>query len=596
MRIFKVMNFIMKKQLGFVMLSLMLGTLTVMASVGLLSTSALLISRAALHPEVLDLMVLIVVVRFFGISRGVFRYFERIISHDTTFRMLSYIRKWVYKSFNDSYSENNTKFKTGDVYTKIVNEVDVLKDFYLKGFYPFIIAVLTGILTAMFISYFNKTLGLIYIIGYTFSGFIFPIILFLFNNKLAEKESNIKKHINIILLDAIKGILEIQVYNLKGEIKEKFSRLNKELSKLQKKKTYINAIGDNINTIIISILMAITLMITAEMVEESTMLQVYYAVLPLTIMASFEALIPLTLVIYKFNETYNSGQKIFSIVGSDDFAVNNSDNKAEKVDLSGGFAPIDVIAPVSPIESYDLSVNNLFICDKSKENYIVKELSFELPYKKKIALVGISGSGKSTLLKSLLGFVKYDKGTIKLGGFSYEELKQEDIRKVFTYVEQNPYVFNTTIRENLLIADTEADELKINNLLQKVQILNLIEELPNGLDSVIGQYGYKISGGEKQRLVIARALLKNSEIILLDEPTSSLDIETEKKVLNGIHEMIKDKSCLWVTHRLVGMDKMDEIIVLEEGSVIERGTHRELIDGKGKYYDLWSLQKNMLGG
>lgn len=572
MRILKVMNSLMKKQIFFVIFSLLMGVLTILSNVGLLSTSAVLISRAALHPDVLDLMVLIVAVRFFGISRGIFRYSERILSHDATFRILSGVRKWFYKNFNENYSEKS-KFKTGDIYTKIVADVDKLRDFYLRGVYPLIIAIITGFITWIIISYYSKELSYYYAAGYIITGFILPIIIFKLNNNFLERENSLNKTINLTLLDSLKGILEINLYPVKNEFIENFQYLSDALLKIRKKKNLINALGSNINSAAASFLMMIALVITAPLIITGKLEGIYYAMLPLTIIASFEALMPMTIVIYKFKETYESGENIFSI-------INNKNNEKKKLNIE--------------MTNCDISVRNISIYDEDTKTYIIKNLSFELPYKKKIAIVGASGAGKSTIIKVLLGFNNYTEGEIFIDGISYKELSKDIIRKYFTAIEQNSYVFNTTIRENLCIANAESTEDDILNLLKEFQIEHLIKENSGGLDAMLGQFGYNISGGEKQRLMLVRALLKKSRIILLDEPTSNLNIELESKIFNSIFHKIEDKSCVWVTHRLVNMDKFHEIIVLDKGEIIERGTHKELINRKGKYYEIWNLQNKYL--
>jgi len=572
MRILKVMNSLMKKQIFFVGCSLVMGIFTILSNVGLLSTSAVLISRAALHPDVLDLMVLIVGVRFFGISRGVFRYFERISSHDATFRILSNIREWFYKNFNENHSERS-KFKTGDIYTKVVTDVDKLRDFYLRGVYPLIIAILTGTTTGIFISYFNKTLAYSYGVVYILTGFVLPIIIFKLNSSFLEREGNLKRDINLMLVDSLKGILEVNIYPLKNEFINNFQYLSEQLSKIQKKKNLISTLGNNLYSMAASILMVISLMIAAPLVIDGELEGIYYAMLPLTIIASFEALIPMFMVMYKFKETYESGENIFSI-------IDNKNNQRSNV--------------YKEVTNYDISVKNLSIYDDDTKTFIIKNLSFELPYKKKIGIVGVSGSGKSTILKALLGFSKYQEGKISIGGIPYESISIDNIREVFTAIEQNPYVFNTTIRENLLIANEKISESEILDLLDKFQVIDLVKKNENGLDTLLGQFGYNISGGERQRLMLVRALLKPSKIVLLDEPTSSLNIELEDKIVQAIHTKIEEKSCMWITHRLIGMDKLDEIIVLEKGEVVERGTHEDLINMKRRYYEFWNLQNQYL--
>lgn len=569
MKIFILMNSLMKKHVPFVLFSIMVGVLTILSNVGMITTSSVLISKAALHPDVLDLMVFIVGVRFFSISRGVFRYLERIISHNTTFKILSSLRGWVYKSFNENYSENIKEFKTGDIYTNLINDIDSLKEYFLRVIYPLTIAILTGIITSIFIFFFNQKLSLIYLIFYILTGFVLPAMIFRFNNNLIKKELLLKKDINLLFIDILKGITEISVFNLKEIIYDKYEKQRKEFIAIQNKKNKISLLGDNIYGFFVTFLMAIALFQMAPLVHSGDFQGVYYAMIPLAIMASFEALMPMPMLFYKNNEAFNAGKNIFSIIGEkDDREVNNK-----------------------KIVSTDFSVQNIYVREPDSNKYILEDISFELPMGKKLAIVGSSGSGKSTILKIILGFMKYNKGNIKIGNIEYPSLDIEEVRKLFTYVEQNPYVFNSSVKENLMISGNSVDFNIIMQVLEDVKIRNLIHEMPDGLNSLIGQFGSKISGGEKQRLAIARALLKPSSIVLLDEPTASLDVELEKVIIEEIHKFIEDKSCIWVTHRLVSMEKMDEIILINEGKILERGTHKQLIELKGNYYNLWKIQQ-----
>jgi ATP-binding cassette, subfamily C, bacterial CydC len=573
MRIFKVINLMMKKHVGFVILSLITGTLTILSSVGMLSTSSILISRAALHPEVLDLMVLIVAVRFFSLSRGVFRYLERLLSHNTTLKILSSIRTWFYRSFNENYSENNLQFKTGDIYTKLVNDVDSLKEFYLRGVSPIIIALLTGLITSLFISYFSMILSLTYLLFFFFLGFLLPAILFKLKNSLINTEGTLKKAVNLVVLDMLEGAFEISLYSLREDFTKKYNSLSKKLSKVQEAKNFITTVGDNIYSFLVSLLIALSLFEIAPMVTEGSLSGIYYAMLPLTIMASFEALIPMPNILYKFSEAINAGKNIFSII---DYSVHEPDHCSTK------------------INSCHLTVHNLAVMDETSKEYIIKNISFELPPEKKLALVGLSGSGKSTVLKTLLGFVRYDEGDIRIGDKSFSSMNIENIREYFTYLEQDPYIFNAAIKENLLIADIDLDSSALMDTLEKMQIMDLIRQLPQGLNSMLGQNGSKVSGGEKQRLALARTFLRDRPIVLLDEPTAGLDVQIEKKVIASILKAIESKSCIWVTHRLIAMEKMDEILVINKGQILERGTHKELLDKKGFYHKLWTIQQHVI--
>lgn len=573
MKIFILMNSLMKKHISFVLLSIAVGVFTILSNVGMLSTSSILISKAALHPGALDLMVFIVGVRFFSISRGVFRYFERIISHNTTFKILSSLRRWFYKNFNENYSENMKEFKTGDIYTKLINDVDSLKEYFLRVIYPLIIAILTGIITTIFISFFNKKLSVIYLVGYILSGFVLPALIFSLNNNLMRKELILKKEINLNFLDILKGVTEITVFSLREIFNDKYNELRKEFSAIQNQKNKISLLGDNVYGFSVSLLMGIALFQIAPLVYNGDFDGIYYAMVPLAIMASFEALIPIPMLFYKNNEAFNAGKNIFSII----------EEKANTKALN------------KEIVSIDISVKNICISKPDSNEYILEDISFELPRGKKLAIVGSSGSGKSTILKIILGFMSYTKGNIMIGNMEHSLIDIEEIRKKITYIEQNPYVFNANIKENLMISDDDIDENIIMKVLKDAKMQTLVNEMPHGVNSLIGQFGSKISGGEKQRLAIARALLKPAPVVLLDEPTASLDVELEREIIYEIHKFIEDKSCIWVTHRLVFMEEMDEIILIDEGKILERGTHKQLLSMKGKYYNLWKIQQQFIG-
>lgn len=570
MTIFKLINGLIKKHIPFVLLSLLMALLTILSSVGMLSSSTVLISKAALHPDVLELMVLIVAVRFFGLSRGIFRYLERIISHNTTFKILSSLRLWFFKSFSESYSENNKRFKTGKIYTKLVNDIDTLKDFFLRVVYPFITAVLTGIATALFISYFSKTASAVFMLIYT-GDFVLPLILFRLTSRSLEKERFLKESINIKILDIVNGVTESSFYNFKVKLSKDYYNLRHELTAIQKKKNALTTFCDNLHGLSVTVLIAITLYITVPLVTNRSLNGIYYAMLPMSMLASFEALIPIPNLLFKYKECSIASSSLFSVLKTDDCS------KSAKGTI---------------FSNSHLIVEKLCVLDTGSGKPLLKNISFNLPEGKKLAVVGMSGSGKSTLLKVLMGFMNFKKGEIKLGGENYEDQNIDEIRKQFSYIEQNPYLFNASLKENLLIAYPEASENAILEVLETSCSSSFADGLPDGVNTLLGEFGSKLSGGERQRLAIARTLLKDSPILLLDEPTASLDVELEEKIISSIHNFIGTKSCIWITHRLVHMDLMDEIIVLDKGEVVERGTHGELLSKRGLYSRLWNLQTN----
>jgi ABC-type multidrug transport system fused ATPase/permease subunit len=224
----------------------------------------------------------------------------------------------------------------------------------------------------------------------------------------------------------------------------------------------------------------------------------------------------------------------------------------------------------------------------------LQDVSFTVPEGKSIAIVGPSGAGKSTIANLLFRFWEYALGEICLGGESLKSLNQDEVRKRCSFVSQNSYFFNTSIRENLRLARPKLTREEMEEAAKSAQIHEFIAGLPKDYETFIGEQGLRLSGGERQRLAIARALLKDAPILIFDEPTANLDPITEKQVLDVLFGIIKNKMSLLITHRLIGLENMDEIIVMDQGRIVERGRHDELVRSDGIYRRLWDLQNKIL--
>jgi ATP-binding cassette subfamily C protein CydC len=225
---------------------------------------------------------------------------------------------------------------------------------------------------------------------------------------------------------------------------------------------------------------------------------------------------------------------------------------------------------------------------------VLQDISFVLGTGGRIAAVGPSGSGKSTLVNLVLRFWDPDGGEIRLGGHDIRRYSQEDLRARMGVVAQDTHIFNDTLRSNLLLADPAADEASLEEALARAQLSELVERLPEGLDSYVGEQGSRLSGGERQRLAIARALLKGAPLLILDEATANLDTVTERELMAAVRDLMRGRTTLVITHRLVAMEEMDEILVLDEGRIVERGAHEELTRAGGLYRRMLDVQRGML--
>jgi ABC-type multidrug transport system fused ATPase/permease subunit len=293
-------------------------------------------------------------------------------------------------------------------------------------------------------------------------------------------------------------------------------------------------------------------------------------------LASFEAVMPLPLAAQMWNASREAAKRLFEVVDTkpavkDDIQSEGRDSRYSSIEFS-----------------------KLSFSYPSQLTPALQNITFKVPAGKSVAIVGPSGAGKSTLANLLFRFWDYEVGGITLGNKSLKTLNQEDVRRQFALVSQNSYFFNTTIRENLRLARRSVSQQDIETAARAAQIHEFIRSLPKGYDTLIGEQGLRLSGGERQRLAIARALLKDSPILILDEPTANLDPQTEKHVLATLFEIMQEKTSILITHRLVGLENVDEILVMDRGQIVERGTHGELLAYKGLYRRLWDIQNQIL--
>jgi ATP-binding cassette, subfamily C, bacterial CydC len=292
--------------------------------------------------------------------------------------------------------------------------------------------------------------------------------------------------------------------------------------------------------------------------------------------ASFEAVNPLPLAAQMWNSSREAARRLFEVVDTEPLVKD------------------DTRYSILDTQSSNIELSNISFAYPDQSTPALQDISFTVPDGKSIAIVGPSGAGKSTIANLLFRFWEYKSGEIRLGGESLKSLNQDEIRKRYAVVSQNSYFFNTSIRENLRVARPSLTQKDMEFAARSAQIHEFVANLPKGYDTFIGEHGTRLSGGERQRLAIARALLKDSPILILDEPTANLDPITEKQVLATLFEIIRGKTSLLITHRLVGLENMDEVIVLDHGRIVERGGHDELLKSDGMYRRLWDLQNRIL--
>lgn len=559
-----------------VLLSIFFSTATIASGIGLLGTSAYLISRAALHPSIAVLQVAIVGVRFFGISRGIFRYLERLTSHSVNFRLLAQLRVWVYRVIEPLIPAATPEVHSGDLLNRIMSDVDSLENFYVRVVSPYVAAGITVIGMGLFVGQIHPTLGLVLVAGMLVCGLLVPLAALWLGQKPGHAIVAVQSRWSARFIESVQGIGDLTAFGQTASAARKLESLNGELRKAQIRQVGGGAWVNASNNLITNLTMAAVLWLAIPLVSNGYLEGFLLPVVTMLVLASFEAVTPLAQAAHVHSVTRQAGQRLFEL---ENIAAAVTDPQK----------PLSFRGGMHKVEIRDLSFQYLV-----NEPSALQGINLNLPVGKKIAVVGSSGAGKSTIINLMMRLWEFDHGEILLDDRDIRLFNAEEVRNQFTVIPQFAYIFNASLRQNLRLARPNAEDEELIDGLQQAGLGEWFRTLPDGLNTWVGEHGLRLSGGERQRLGVARVLLRDTPFIILDEPTANLDAITEAGLVDRLHAAFIGKGVLWITHRLIGLERMDEIIVLDDGKTIERGTHDALIRTGGHYARLWELQNRML--
>lgn len=564
---------------GQVALSALLGALTVGSSIGLVATAAYIIASAALHPSISVLNVAVVGVRFFGLSRGIFRYLERLVSHSITFRLLARLRLWFYQAIEPLAPARLSTSHSGDLLNRVTGDIASLENFYVRSVAPPLTALLVTVGSALFLALFHPLLGGVLLVFHLLAGIGVPLLARGLSRAPGRQAVSARAALNVILVDGIQGLADLLAFGAQGRQAERLESAQADLAAAQGKLAHVTGIQVALGVLFSNLGMWAIVVLAIPQVRQGTFSGVALAVLALAALASFEAALPLPLAAQYLEGNLQAARRLFELAD----------------------ALPEVVEPPEPAPlpaTWGLEIEHLTFTYPQASGPALDDFSLNLPSQGCIALVGPSGAGKSTLAHLLLRFWEYRRkgpqgagGQILLNGRPLNEYSPEALRQSIAVVSQNTYLFAATLRDNLLLARPEASEAELVRAAQQAHIHDFIQSLPQGYDTWVGEHGLRFSGGERQRMAIARALLKNAPLLILDEPTANLDTVTEGEVMATLRAVMPGRAVLLITHRLVGLEQMDEIIVLDEGKVVERGRQADLLARGGLYARLWALSQ-----
>jgi len=565
----------LKPHLPRVALAVLLGVATVASNVGLLATAAYVISAAALVSFLGALVIPIYLVRLFGVSRAGARYAERMVSHNLTFKLLADFRTWFYSRLEPLAPARLLRYRTGDLLSRIVQDVDELQNVYLRIVAPVAVASMTSLLTILLLYAFGPPLAFAALGFLLATGVGVPFLVRSLARGLGRKQLELRGELNARIVDGIQGVQDLLAFGREEDQELAIASLNRRLGRLQRRMAFITGLQDALGDLMMNLAMLAMLVLAIPLVSGGEIRGVYLAFLALVVLGSFEAVQPLGIAFQFLGRSVGAAERLFEIV----------DAEPEVKD---------------PTEPRPLPEDHRLVFDRVGFRYesggppVLEDVSFTLEAGRRVAVVGPSGAGKSTLAGLILRFRDPTSGTIFVGGHDVRGYGQDDPRGLIGVVAQDTHVFNETLRANLLIAKPEATDDDLRRVITQAQLSGLVERLPDGLDSPLGEQGLKLSGGERQRLSIARTLLKDAPLLVLDEPTANLDPVTERELLDAVYDLMRDRATLVITHRLVRMEDMDEILVLDGGRIVERGTHEELEGRHGMYLQMLDIQRELL--
>jgi ATP-binding cassette subfamily C protein CydC len=551
--------------------SILLGAATIGSSLGLLSASGFIIATASLQPSIAELQLAIVGVRFFGIARGIFRYLERILSHQTTFRLLAKLRIWFYEELEPLAPARLLYFQSGDLRARIISDIETLQQFFLRVLSPPLVATLITLCAGLFLARYYPTLTWVLITGLVLAGFLVPWWIQALQRGTGQRLIQTSGQYQSALIETLQGSADLLGLNADQNQIKRLGEINNRFLALQRKSNKLQSLGETLSGLLIQLSIATVLIVSIPLVNKGSLSGVDLTVIVLAVIASFEAVLPLPDAFQNLEKSLAAGRRLFEIADAEPAVVDSSHLLPRPA-------------------SFDLHIDSISFQYEEDGIPALAELSFQLPERGCIAIVGPSGAGKTTLVNLLLRFWDPDTGRILLGGNDLRSYNLSNLRSWMAVLSQNTYIFNGTIKENLLLAHPDADDEQLIEATRRAQLHDFIMNLPETYETWVGEGGVGLSGGERQRLALARVLLKNSPILILDEPSANLDALTEKSLFESMIEIMEQRTTLLISHRLVAMDLADHILVLHNGRVIEQGDHNSLLQAHGFYRRMWDLQ------
>jgi ATP-binding cassette subfamily C protein CydC len=549
-----------KKSWSGIGISIILGCFTVLSSIVLMGVSAYLIILAGFHPSIAVLLISIVGVRFFGISRGIFRYIERLQTHKVNFSILGNVRLSIFSKLSDRYYQLIDKYSGSEVLSIIINDINQLENLFVRLLSPAIVSLLISILVGIFLGLQSVELLFVYVVGYLLTGIIIPFLSINIGSLSKGNLNHARDQFQSSVINFNQFIDEAIFYQMESKLTLDLEKNIKYLEKEQTKTGVWQSVWHLLSFYSNQGVFIFVLIISIFLANEGKLDLLLVGVISLVVLTSFEVLSNIPSMAYLYGDIESSSKRIQEI-------------EAIPFDTENGFQEIS--NEIFPIKFLNVS----YVYPGHRNHKALENINIEFKKGEKIAVVGVNGAGKTTFIELILGIRSDYEGRIFLKDQELKTLPKKIIRQRFGYLTVNPYIFGTTIRQNLLLAKEKAKDEELIQVLEKVN-LNL------DLNTRLEEFGKNLSSGEIQRLAIAQSILFDADVQIFDELYANLDPKSAFEISQLIQEKFSEKTVIFVTHRFINMDYFDNILVFHQGKIVQRGKHKDLLVQTGIYTEL----------
>lgn len=552
------------------------GTLTMISASALMFTSGYLISKSSTQPyNILMVYVPIVLVRAFGIARPVFAYFDQLISHNFVLKILSNMRVRLYQKLETQSLTLKSRFKTGDLLGILADDLEHLQNLYLKTIFPNIVAfVLYGIIVIS-LGFFSIPFAFVMAIIFFILVVVVPMLSLRVNRKRQKEMKSIRNRLYEKLTDAVMGLSDWKISGRQKDFLQVYEKTEQEHDEKELKLEKFQYWRDFLFQCAVALVVVLIIWFSSTQVELGTFSHLWIAAFVLAVFPVMEAF---TQVPEAVTELPNYDISLNRLVQIEQSSV--KDKSAEPSELQQLLAE----------DQFTLIMRDVDFRYSEDTEMVLQKLNLQIRQGEKLAILGKSGAGKSTIAKLLLGSISPTSGSVTINHLQ-TDLISRDLHKWISVLHQKPHLFNSTVLNNIRLGNIDATDEEVIEVAKKVQLHEYIESLPDGYHTNMHELGERFSGGERQRIALARILLQQTPIVILDEPTVGLDSITERKLLETIFKSLEGKTIIWITHHLIGVEWMDRVVFIENGKVKMEGSHKELLKREKRYQALYEMDR-----